>query len=57
MMLPIAKNIEAEFPQVKYTAFTSYGSEGHVLTYGDKKLKQNALRVSEHYLTFSNGIL
>ena len=49
LMLPLAKNIEAQFPQVKNAAFTSYGSEGHVLMYGDKKLKQNALRVSEHY--------
>jgi putative ABC transport system permease protein len=49
LMLPLAKNIEAQFPQVKNAAFTTYGSEGHVLTYGDKKLKQNALRVSEHY--------
>src|SRR3954454_24470148 len=49
LMLPLAKNIETQFPQVKNAAFTTYGAEGHVLTYGDKKLKQNALRVSEHY--------
>ena len=49
LMLPLAKNIETQFPQVKNAAFTTYGSEGHVLTYADKKLKQNALRVSEHY--------
>lgn len=49
LMLPLAKNIETQFPQVKNAAFTTYGSEGHVLTYGDRKLKQNALRVSEHY--------
>ncbi len=49
LMLPFAKSIETNFPQVKNAAFTTFGSEPHVLTYGDKKLKQNALRVSEHY--------
>ncbi len=49
LMLPLAGNVETTFPQVKNAAFTSYGSEQHVLMYGDKILKQNALRVSQHY--------
>src|SRR4051794_10566975 len=49
LMLPLAKNIETLFPQVKNAAFTTFGSEDHVLNYGNKKLKQSALRVSEHY--------
>jgi ABC-type antimicrobial peptide transport system permease subunit len=48
MVLPLAKTIQAEIPQVKYSVVTTHGNS-HVLTYGDKMLKKQGYTVSEHF--------
>jgi putative ABC transport system permease protein len=48
MVLPLAKAIGSEAPQVKYAVVTTH-RQPHILTYGDAKLKKNGYTVSEHF--------
>jgi ABC-type antimicrobial peptide transport system permease subunit len=48
MVMPLAKSIEENLPQVKNAVVTTY-SQPHVLSYKDAKLKKNGYTVSEHY--------
>jgi putative ABC transport system permease protein len=48
MVLPLAKAIQQEIPQVKYAVVTTH-SQSHVLSYGEQKLKKQGFTVSEHF--------
>ena len=48
MVLPLAQSIQKEIPQVKYASVVTY-RQPHILTYGDKKLKQFGYTVSESF--------
>src|SRR5262245_18320659 len=48
MVLPLAKSIEANSPQVKNAVVTTH-NQSHILSYGDIKLKKKSYTVSEHY--------
>ena len=48
MVMPFAKTIEQEIPQVKYAVVTTHG-QPHVLSYGEQKLKKQGYTVSDHF--------
>ena len=48
MVMPLAKTIEQEIPQVKNAVVTSHPQQ-HVLSYGEQKLKKQGYTVSEHF--------
>jgi ABC-type antimicrobial peptide transport system permease subunit len=48
MVLPLAKTIEQEIPQVKNAVVTTH-PQPHVLSYGQQKLKKQGYTVSEHF--------
>jgi putative ABC transport system permease protein len=48
MVLPLAGALQAGVPEIKNAVVTTY-PQGHVLTYGDLKLKQEGYTVSEHF--------
>jgi ABC-type antimicrobial peptide transport system permease subunit len=48
MVLPLAKNLEQGYPQIKHAVVTSY-SEPHVLAVKDLKLKKQGLTVSNAF--------
>ena len=48
MVLPLASAIENEIPQVKHAVVTT-GSQSHILTYKENKLKKTGYTVSEHF--------
>ena len=48
MVLPLAKTIQEEIPQIKNAVVTT-SDQGHVLNYGDQKIKKRGYTVSEHF--------
>ena len=48
MVMPLAKTIEQEIPQVKYAVVTTH-RQPHVLSYGEQKLKKQGYTVSNHF--------
>jgi putative ABC transport system permease protein len=48
MVMPLAKTIEQEIPQVKNAVVTTH-PQPHVLSYGEQKLKKQGYTVSEHF--------
>src|SRR5689334_4454162 len=48
MVLPLAKSIESDVPQVKQAVVTTQRNP-KVFTYGDTKLKKQGYTVSEHF--------
>jgi len=48
IIFPLAKEMEANFPQVKKAVVTTF-SEPHILAVGENKVKKNGYAVSDHY--------
>jgi putative ABC transport system permease protein len=48
MVLPLAKTIQSDIPQVKKAVVTTH-SQSHILAYGDTKLKKQGYTVSEKF--------
>jgi len=48
MVLPLAKTIQEEIPQIKNAVVTT-SDQRHVLNYGDQKIKKRGYTVSEHF--------
>jgi ABC-type antimicrobial peptide transport system permease subunit len=48
MVLPMAKSLEAEYPQIKNAVVTTYGTPA-ILEYGETKLRKKGRTVSEHF--------
>src|SRR5688572_8196983 len=48
MVMPMAKTIQEEIPQVKHAVVTTH-PQPHVLSYGEQKLKKQGYTVSEHF--------
>ena len=48
MVMPLAKTIQEEIPQIKYAVVTTR-DQAHVLSAGDQKIKKRGYTVSEHF--------
>jgi putative ABC transport system permease protein len=48
MVLPLASTLQEKIPQIKNAVVTTH-RQGHILTYGDVKLKKQGYTVSEHF--------
>ncbi|HLG39401.1 MAG TPA: ABC transporter permease, partial [Chitinophagaceae bacterium] len=48
MVLPLAKTLQEKLPQIKNAVVTTH-RQGHILAYGDVKLKKQGYTVSEHF--------
>lgn len=48
MVLPLAKNLQEKFPQIKNAVVTTY-DQSHVLTYGENKLRKKGYTVSDRF--------
>lgn len=48
MVLPLAKSLEAAYPQIKNAVVTTYNQDV-VLASGDKKISKNGIMVSDHF--------
>src|SRR5215216_1257547 len=48
MVMPLAKTIQEEIPQIKYAVVTTY-DQSHVLNHGNQKIKKKGYTVSEHF--------
>jgi putative ABC transport system permease protein len=48
MVMPLAKTIQEEIPQIKYAVVTTYG-QSHVLNHRNQNIKKKGYTVSEHF--------
>jgi len=48
MVMPLAKTIQEEIPQVKYAVVTTH-EQSHVLSHGEKKIKKKGYTTSGHF--------
>ncbi|HYK47863.1 MAG TPA: ABC transporter permease, partial [Parafilimonas sp.] len=48
MVLPFAQSIQQQVPQVKYAVVTTH-RQPHILTYGEKKLKEQGYTAGDHF--------
>jgi len=48
MVLPLASSIEKAIPQIKHAVVTTH-RQGHILSYGDKKIKKEGYTVGDNF--------